>query len=191
MAEREIIAAAEELLRERPFRDLTVDEVMRRTELSRPSFYVYFRDRHQLVLRVVERLGAEMWAMSEGWFETTGAGGPASFREALEGIVSVWDRHGPVMHALADAATVDQDVETAHAALMQNFIDVIAKHIESEIAAGRILPLDAKETARALSLMNDAYLLAALGRKRTATPEKVVEVLSTIWMRTLYGEDRI
>jgi len=191
VAEREIIAAAEELLRERPFRDLTVDEVMRRTELSRPSFYVYFRDRHQLVLRVVERLGAEMWEMSEGWFETTGAGGPASFREALEGVVAVWDRHGPVMHALADAATVDHDVEIAHAALMQSFVDVIAKHIESEIEAGRILPLDAKETARALSLMNDAYLLAALGRTRTATPEKVVEVLSTIWMRTLYGEDRV
>ena len=63
VAEREIMAAAEELLRERPFRELTVDEVMRRTELSRPSFYVYFRDRHHLVLRVVERFGAEMWTM--------------------------------------------------------------------------------------------------------------------------------
>lgn len=188
VAEREILAAAEELLRERPFRDLTVDEVMRRTELSRPSFYVYFRDRNHLVLRVVERLGEEIWAMSEGWFENAGgAGGPASFREALEGVVAVWDRHGPVMHALADAATVDQDVELAHAALMQSFIDVVAKHIEAEIEAGRILPLDAKETARALTLMNDAYLLAALGRTRTATPEKVVETLSTIWTRTFYG----
>ena len=187
VAEREILAAAEELLRERPFRDLTVDEVMRRTELSRPSFYVYFRDRHHLVLRVVERLGDEMWAMSEGWFESTEAGGPASFRAALEGVVAVWDRHGPVMHALSDAATVDPDVELAHSTLMQSFMDVIAKHIEGEIEAGRILPLDAKETARALSLMNDAYLLAALGRTRTATPEKVVETLSTIWTRTLYG----
>ena len=53
VAEREILAAAEELLRERPFRELTVDEVMRRTELSRPSFYVYFKDRHELVLRLV------------------------------------------------------------------------------------------------------------------------------------------
>ena len=58
VAEGEIIAAAEALLRERPFRELTVDEVMRRTDLSRPSFYVYFRDRHQLVLRVVEHLGS-------------------------------------------------------------------------------------------------------------------------------------
>ena len=47
-AEREILDAAESFLRERPFRDLTVDEVMARTTLSRPSFYVYFRDRHHL-----------------------------------------------------------------------------------------------------------------------------------------------
>jgi TetR/AcrR family transcriptional regulator, ethionamide resistance regulator len=187
VAEREILAAAEELLRERPFRDLTVDEVMRRTELSRPSFYVYFRDRNHLVLRVVERLGEEQWALSEGWFEGTGASGPESFREALEGVVAVWDRHGPVMHALSDAATVDQDVELAHTSLVQTFVDAIAGLIEVEIEAGRILPLDAKETARALSLMTDAYLLATLGRTRTATPEKVVETLSTIWTRTLYG----
>ena len=104
MAEREIIAAAEELLRERPFRDLTVDEVMRRTELSRPSFYVYFRDRHHLVLRVVERFGAEMWTMSERWFEGSGPGG-VRIRDSLGGVAAVFERHGPVLHALADAAT--------------------------------------------------------------------------------------
>ena len=81
--------AAEGLLRERPFRELTVDEVMRRTELSRPSFYVYFKDRHELVLRVVERLGDEMLALSEGWFEGAGPGRPARLREALEGVVAV------------------------------------------------------------------------------------------------------
>ena len=125
MAEREIIAAAEELLRERPFRELTVDEVMRRTELSRPSFYVYFRDRHHLVLRVVERFGAEMWTMSERWFEGTGPGG-LRVRDALEGVVAVFERHGPVLHALADAATVDPDVELAYNSLVQGFIDATA-----------------------------------------------------------------
>ena len=53
-AEREILAAAESFLRERPFHEMTVDEVMARTTLSRPSFYVYFRDRNQLVIRLVE-----------------------------------------------------------------------------------------------------------------------------------------
>ncbi|MEO8687684.1 MAG: TetR/AcrR family transcriptional regulator [Solirubrobacteraceae bacterium] len=187
MAEREILAAAEELLRERPFRDLTVDEVMRRTELSRPSFYVYFRDRHHLVLRVAERFGSEMLTMSERWFDDAGHGGASKFREALEGIVAVYERHGPVLHALADAATVDPDVELTYGSIMHTFIDATTTHIEAEIEAGRILPLDAKETARALCLMNDRYLLAALGRTRTATAETVVETLSTIWTRTLYG----
>jgi len=84
VAEAEIVAAAEALLRERPFRELTVDEVMRRTDLSRPSFYVYFRDRHHLVLRVVEHLGRELRTMSQRWY--TGSGdGPAQAREAMEG----------------------------------------------------------------------------------------------------------
>jgi AcrR family transcriptional regulator len=189
VAEREIIAAAEELLRERPFRDLTVDEVMRRTELSRPSFYVYFKDRHQLVLRVAERFGDEMLALTGRWFEASGPGGAATFREALEGTVAVYEQHGPVLHALADAATVDPDVERTYNSIMQTFVDATAAHIEAEIEAERILPLDAKETARALCLMNDRYLLAALGRTRTAAPETVVETLATIWTRTLYGPD--
>ena len=65
-AEREIIVAAEAFLRERPFRELTVDEVMRRTGLSRPSFYVYFKDRHELVLRIVGHLQGEILAGANG-----------------------------------------------------------------------------------------------------------------------------
>ena len=190
VAEREIMAAAEELLRERPFRELTVDEVMRRTELSRPSFYVYFRDRHHLVLRVVERFGAEMWTMSERWFEGTGPGG-LRVRDALEGVVAVFERHGPVLHALADAATVDREVEIAYTALLQSFIDATASHIEEEIEAGRALPLNARETAGALIWMSERYLLSSLGRTPCVAPATVIETLATIWTRTLYGERQI
>jgi AcrR family transcriptional regulator len=186
VAEREIIAAAEELLRERPFRELTVDEVMRRTELSRPSFYVYFRDRHHLVLRVVEHLGTELWTMSDRWFAGTGPG-HLRVRDAIEGVVAVFERHGAVLHALADAATVDPDVELAYGALVQGFTDATARHIEAEIDAGNILPLDARETAKALILMEERYLISSLGRTPTAAPETVVDTLAAIWTRTLYG----
>src|SRR3954469_17159713 len=93
VAEREIVGAAEALLRERPFRELTVDEVMRRTELSRPSFYVNVRDRHDLVLRVVERLGAGLYAMSERGYAWTG-GGREVAGEAIEGVVGVFANMG-------------------------------------------------------------------------------------------------
>ena len=110
VAEQEILNAAEALLRERPFRELTVDEVMRRTELSRPSFYVYFRDRHHLILRIVERLGGEHQDIADVWYGRSGTG-PEQIREAVASTVAVWERDGPVLHALADAAADDPDVE--------------------------------------------------------------------------------
>jgi AcrR family transcriptional regulator len=188
MAEREIVDAAEALLRERPFRELTVDEVMRRTGLSRPSFYVYFSDRHQVVLRVVERLGTALFAMSERWYRGEGDGRTLA-REATEGIVAVYAEHGPVLRALADAATDDPSVEAAYDAIVQGFVTATTEHIEREIAAGRMLALDAGETAKALVWMMERYLNLSLGREPITPPEVVAETLSTIWGRVLYGAD--
>jgi TetR/AcrR family transcriptional regulator, ethionamide resistance regulator len=186
VAEGEIIAAAEAFLRERPFRELTVDEVMRRTDLSRPSFYVYFRDRHHLVLRVVSYLESELFTMSDRWFRGSG-NGRESAREALDGIVEVFAEHGPVMRALADAAADDPRVEEAYGALVQRFVDATARHIEAEMAAGRVLPLDARETATALVWMNERYLVESLGREPYTSPQAVADTLLTIWTRVLYG----
>jgi TetR/AcrR family transcriptional regulator, ethionamide resistance regulator len=186
VAEGEIIAAAEAFLRERPFRELTVDEVMRRTDLSRPSFYVYFTDRHQLVLRVVEHLGSELFTMSDRWLGDSGEGSERA-RQALDGIVAVYVEHGPVMRALADAAADDPGVEQAYAALVQRFVDATARHIEEEIAAGRILPLDAHETAKALVWMMERYLVLSLGREPLTPAPAVADTLATIWTRVLYG----
>jgi AcrR family transcriptional regulator len=184
-AQREIIEAAEGLLRERPFRELTVDEVMRRTGLSRPSFYVYFKDRHELVLRVVQHLQHEMLQVANRWYESLG-GGPSVLREALDGVVSVYGEHGPVLRALADAAVEDSDVEDAYGALVQNFVDVTGSHIEAEMTAGHIAPLDAGETAKALVWMTERYLYHSFGPVRRVATNRVVETLAALWTRTLY-----
>jgi AcrR family transcriptional regulator len=164
-----------------------VDDVMKRTELSRPSFYVYFRDRHELVLRVVEHLGGELFTMSERWFAGDGDGVTLA-REAVEGIVAVYAEHGPVLRALSDAAVHDPDIEVAYSSLVQGFVDATSRHIDEEIAAGRILPVDAAQTARALVWMMERYLSLSLGREPITEPRVVAGTLSTILGRVLYGE---
>ena len=132
VAEQEIIAAAEALLRERPFRELTVDEVMRRTELSRPSFYVYFRDRHHLVLRVVEHIGAELFTMPTAG--SRGEGRAGAGREATEGIVAVFASTGRCC-ARSPTRRPKTRTSTGVRAARQHFVDVTADHIEHEVAA--------------------------------------------------------
>ncbi len=161
---------------------------MRRTGLSRPSFYVYFRDRHDLVLRVVQRIGAELFEMSERWYGGNGDG-PALIREAIDGVVGVFADHGPVLRALADAAVEDPRVEKAYTEMIERFVVATTKHIAAEMEAGRILPLDAEETAIALTWMMERYLQLKLGRTPHVAPEPMADALTTIWSRVLYRTD--
>jgi AcrR family transcriptional regulator len=185
-AEREILDAAEDLLRGGRFSALTVDELMSRTGLSRASFYVYFRDRHHLIMRLTERIGGELFEMSDRWLR--GSGDPLEdARAAVEGVAAVYVEHGPVLRAIADAASHDPQVESIYHGLVQRFIDATTERIEKELTSGHIQHLDPRETARALVWMNERYLIETLGRVPQDPVDQVVETLWRIWVRALYG----
>jgi AcrR family transcriptional regulator len=185
--EGEILRAAEELLRERPLREITIAQVMLRTGLKRPAFYAHFRDRNDLILRVVQHLEGELFVMADRWLE--GDDPEQDIRAALEGVTEIYLTHGPVLAALADAAAADERVEAAYRSMVGAFIDATAEHVSSEQAAGRIAgELDPEQTARALVLLNERYLLEVFGREERVDPSRVIGVLSHVWLATLYGE---
>jgi AcrR family transcriptional regulator len=184
--EREILEAAEELLREHPVREMTVEQVMARTGLKRPAFYAHFQDRHDLILRVVGDIGERLFAMADRWLQ--GDDPEPDVVAAIEGVAEVYLTDGPVLRALADAAGADARVDEAYHGLVQAFVDATAEHIRSEQATGRTAAdLDAHETARALVWLNERYLSEAFGRLPQDDPAKAVGILSRIWLATLYG----
>ena len=184
-AEREILESAERFLRERPLRELTIDEVMSDTELSRPAFYVYFRDRHDLVLRLLGVIAGELFEMADIWLK----GG--DLRASVEGVVRVYADHGPVLRAISDAAVDDPDVEQAYHGLVQRFIDATADHIRAEQKNGRAEGMTARRAAAALVWMNERYLSVCLGGgniTRQPKPREIADTLAQIWTRALYLE---
>jgi TetR/AcrR family transcriptional regulator, ethionamide resistance regulator len=188
--EREILLAAEQLLRERPLREITVEQIMLRTGLKRPAFYAHFRDRYALMLRIVQDIGEQLFEMVDRWLGA-GADSEHGLRAALEGVATVYLAQGPVLRALADAAPSDPRVETAYRALVDSFIDATSGHISAEQMARRMAPdLDARETARALVWLTERYLSEAFGRSRHDDPERIVATLHHIFHATLYGQTR-
>lgn len=183
--EQEILEAAEQLLRERPFREVTVEQVMLRTGLKRPAFYAHFRDRYDLMLRVVAHIGGELFEKADRWLR--GNDPERDLHAALDGVARVYVEHGPVLRALADAAPTDERVEVAYRTLVQTFVDANAERIRSEQRAGRTpAALDAYETARALTWLCERYLSEAFGRQPQEDVDTVVSVLEDIWLATLY-----
>lgn len=193
-AERTILAAAQAFLEERPFREMTVEGIMIRTGLSRPAFYAYFRDRYDLVTRLLEGVGGLLFALDWRWL--SGESGDEA-REVLIGVLRAGSQtfveYGPVLRAIADAAGYDARVEQVYRyGLIERLIGAVAGRISRDVEAG-LSPadLEPEETARALVLMTERYLLDAFGRPehRPSGEERaaVFATLEGIWVRTLYG----
>jgi TetR/AcrR family transcriptional regulator, ethionamide resistance regulator len=185
-AEREILDAAETFLRSRPFRDLTIDEVMDGTGLSRPSFYVYFRDRHHLALKLIEEIGSEVFATAADWLEGDGDDLEV-LRVAIRGTAGVFEVHGPVLRAIADASTENAEVEGAYRGLVEGFVDASARRIERDVAAGRSSVADPRRTAAALVWMNERLLSELLGREPADDADAVAQALYSVWRAAIYS----
>jgi len=193
-SEREILDAAEQLLRERALSEITVGELMARTRLGRSSFYLYFGDLYDLMARLLARLEAALWEPAERWIEgwegpPEAEGSPEEdIRRALGGVVSVWVAHGPVLRAIAEASLHDREVASLwRDGVIERFVNAVTDRLTKEIRRGRIDQLHVRETATALLLMNERYLMDTLGRVPQADARTVAETLDRIWVRTLYG----
>jgi AcrR family transcriptional regulator len=194
-AERTILAAARAFLEEHPFREMTVEEVMIRTGLSRPAFYAYFRDRYEVVTRLLEGIGGLLFALDWRWLSGGEVGEEARevLVDALRAGSQTFVEYGPVLRAIADAAGYDERVEQVYRyGLIERLVGAVAGRISRDVEAG-LSPadLDPEETSRALVLMTERYLLDAFGHpeRRPSGEESmlVFRTLEGIWVRTLYG----
>jgi AcrR family transcriptional regulator len=197
-AERAILAAARSFLSEHPFREMKVEDVMARTGLSRPAFYAYFGDRYELVTRLLEGIGGLLFAVDRRWLVgDPGLGREESveiLRQALRGGAETFERYGPVLRAISDAASYDGRVEEMYRfGLIERLIVAVTDRVSRDVEAGISPPgLAPTETARALVFMTERYLIEAYGRpteRRRDDHGAVARTLETVWISTLYGPD--
>lgn len=182
---REILAAADRLLRERPYRELSVDLVMAQTGLTRTAFYRHFDDVPDLVLRLLEDVGGELYAIAERWRAGAVADFPASGRDGLSGIVQFMVRHGKLVRAVADAAATDELIERGYRQFLDSFAAMINNGLEELVERGQLDVPDTRALAQALNLMNEAFLLDQFGQEPLGDPQIAVATLETIWLRVI------
>lgn len=189
-AESEILDAAENFLREHPFREMTVDNVMACTGLSRPSFYEYFHDRSHLIVKLVERLNERDRAVSARWFSDPDP--VEGLRHSVSDLVQAYGSHGHLLRALSDATHVYEDVEARYRERFEVTIGDTARRMGEFMAKGKMSldGLDPEEVASALLWMNERYLIEKFGRDSKADPKVVTDTLVAIWLRVLHGIPR-
>lgn len=182
-----IMDSLEALLWERPLRDITVQAIMERTDLSRPSFYIHFKSVPALLADVLTAYETVMVEAVTPWL-TQPDNGIEGLRVALGRIVDVAVENGAVFRACAEAATVDSDLAKAWDDFMDRWDGAVSARIQASQESGSALAtIDPKMTAIALNRMNAAVLIRSFGQRPQGDPARVLDTMVHVWHRTIYA----
>ena len=185
-----ILDAALEFLWSRPFREMTVAKLMSLVGASRPAFYQYFVDIHDLMEAMLRGLESDIFKATDPWID--GVGDPViMLRESQAGLVRVGYERGPILRAVSDAASSDERLELAWAKFLAVFDDAVITRIEQQQLEGLIPAFDARPVAIALNRLDASMLIHAFGRRPRKKPGPVHETLTRIWISTLYGFENL
>jgi TetR/AcrR family transcriptional regulator, ethionamide resistance regulator len=170
-----IVRAAERLVRKRSYLELTVDEVMSEAGLGRTIFYRHFDDLGDLLMRSSREAIEELFEAQSSLV----AARPGDIRGALRAAAEVYQRHGPLLRCVSEAAAVDERIAEGYAAMRERFDAFAEQSLRELLSDGG--HADLAETARALNLMNETYLTEAFGREPRVSGETAVRTLAEIW----------
>ena len=193
LARTEILDATERLLKKMPFSGLNVTVVMAETRLARSSFYEYFKDLHEVLVSLTGRMLQEMADQntvvdSRMPSATDRDGYLAALRDKYVIYCELHRKHRHLYRALVAAAPSDARVEQ----LMQTYLESIThgtmENIWNVQKAGGAKELNVEETARAIILMSESYIMEKLCGKQGGHPEEVADVLLAILERVCFGE---
>jgi AcrR family transcriptional regulator len=181
------MAAAMELVHESSYQKLSVGEIMERAGFERTLFYRHFDDLGEL-LRLAGReamLGLyntelDLDVSSEGLVRET-------VRAAMEPAVMAYHEHGPLLRTLAEAAAAgDEAIAEGHEMMHRRFDELVVDALRGFPKFADAPESDLKETARALNLMNTAYLLDAFGRPEPRISiETALVTVTEIWVAVI------
>jgi AcrR family transcriptional regulator len=180
-ARRRIVAAASELLRDRPFRELTVEAVMAEAGLARTVFYRHFDGLADVVLSLLDEAVADAEAVA---YSAEHPEAPEILHAMLARGVELWARHGHLLAAVEEASHHDAAVAAAYRAAFERSVESSATMLAKGVENGHY-EVEPRPLARALLHMNGAYLADALVRSPAPDRAEALRTLWTIWSRVL------
>jgi AcrR family transcriptional regulator len=172
-----------------PYAELTVQDIAGRAGVSRPTFYAHFGDRRELLLELMATALRPMFDELAQQGPMSGeALGPDRIRPTIALVLAIARAQSAVLRAAIEAATYDDAVRARLRGFAGTFIDAAEATIRAQQQAGRALPLNPRAAATELVWMVLDAAYRQIREDAELPDELVVDTLTTIALRTVYGE---
>lgn len=183
-----ILGVVVALLEERSFADVSIAEITRRAEVTRPAFYFHFPTKGAVVAAVLEDLFEEFIGVAAAWYEHPGDDPASGVAEALDATVGLWRAHARLMDAIVRAAAVDEEAAQLVGAWQADLTERATDRLRRDL--GPRLPPGAPSVEALAQLLvgatfdamrRDVHAIVATGEPQ---PE-VAAALAHVWLRVV------
>ncbi|MCV7424834.1 TetR/AcrR family transcriptional regulator [Mycobacterium yunnanensis] len=186
-----ILNAVHELLREKPFSELSVSLISDRAGVARSGFYFYFDSKYSVLAQMLAEAMQELEELTH-YFAPRGAEeSTAAFAKRMVGSAAlVYSHNDPIMSACNAARSTDAEIRDILDQQMASVVDQIVKIVEDEATAGTAHPIsdDVPTLVRTLAATTGATLSgdsSFVGGHRDMS--RAVAVLERLWLYSLWG----
>lgn len=169
-----------------PYIELSIEQLCSEAGVARSTFYVNFRDKGDLVVRVAERMLEQVSEAAAAWWV------PGTGREELlvatRRLVAVYARHRSVFIALTETAAYDERLRLVQEEMLDRHAEPLARLIEAGRRDGTVrADIHTRETVVALvGMVQVACQRLAVGDEQGL--DRLAEAVTSIAWHTLFPD---
>jgi AcrR family transcriptional regulator len=186
-----ILIAFRTLLEGNRYDEITVADILAAAAVARGSFYFYFEGKADVLAELVTRAIGQGHEAATAWLGHSG--GPesvaAATRQSIADGAKLWRAQAPVLRAIVENWRSSPRLTELWLSMMNGFTASTVAQIEADRAGGAAVGgVDPESLAAALTWLGERlYYLAALEVPPFGDEEKLVDVLTHIWLTSVYG----
>jgi AcrR family transcriptional regulator len=182
--EAEVLAATERLLvGGARFTELGVKQIADEAGIARSTFYLHFRDKTDLMVRLTRDTRRAVFEVGENWMPTSG--GLEALVEGFAAIIAIYRERAAVVAAIHETLAYDPVVREFWEGGLTNFVERMRATLVEEQRAGRVAAdLDPDTAARVMSWSGEAVMARHVAARDAADDAKLARELA---MQRWYG----
>ncbi|GAA1517834.1 TetR/AcrR family transcriptional regulator [Kribbella lupini] len=166
------------------FTELNAQRIATEAGVARSSFYVHFRDKVDLLIRLATQLTVPNFDTASAWRPADGVDG---LTETFVNIVATFREHAAVRRALSEAAAYDDTVREYWARELDQFSEFTDRLLRIEQDAGRTpADLDVPSATEIIVLGGERAIVEHVNTRPAATDAAFAAELARIWWHGVY-----
>lgn len=176
------------LLQGSSFTQVSVEQLAAEAGISRATFYLHFRDKGELVARLMDRVTAEIIEASV--LQSPETVTREELKKTIKAVVNVYLRHYAVMAAIVETSAYDEQVAALFRAMMEQLVDVNRRALQRLKQAGRQQADLPTQVADVITWAFERSCHQLIHGRKPAQVTAVIEALTHVIWTAVYAPGR-